>query len=67
MKPTKILLHFLEDVDYSQKYIDEKRKIIYNIISEQMDYKINRIDCYRDSDIYSIISLYDKHFFESKI
>lgn len=58
--PTQELL----DNPYSEKYIKRHRKKIYDTLSEMMDGKVNRIDCFRNSDLYTAFKLYDKYFFK---
>lgn len=55
------------NINYSQEYVNKKRKLIYDIISEKLDRKVNRIDCYRNKDVEDIARLYDQHFFDSNI
>jgi len=62
----KIAKHFYAS-DYKLDDIEEKRKIIYDIISKRLDYKVNRVDCYRNKDIKEIYRLYDIYFFESNL
>lgn len=43
--------------------VEERRNYIYNLMKRLLDNKINRLDCYRNSDIQKAIQLYDEIFF----
>lgn len=53
---------FFRNHKNKKKYVDTRRKYIYDVLSDRMDNKINRLDCYRDSDIQKAVDLYDELF-----
>lgn len=59
--PTQYFL----DNPYKKTDIEERRAFIYSVISEKLDGKVNRVDCFRNSDLMIAFLLYDKLFFQS--
>ena len=57
--PIQIISKHKYDIDK----VEEVRAYIHAVMSQKMDHKINRIDCYRDSDIDNMIALYDELLF----
>lgn len=58
-------LQVLATHKYNENGSKIAREYIYAVIAKNMDNKVNRIDCYRDSDVFDLIQLYDELFLGS--
>lgn len=56
-------IRYYRNTQNNKQKVQEIREYIYNTISESMDNKINRLDCYRNNDIMYMIKLYDELLF----
>lgn len=61
--PIEVLMNY----KYSRQQVNDVREYIHAVMYEKMDGKINRIDCYRDSDVLDMIFLYDELLFANCI
>lgn len=53
-------IKFFEINSYTQEELDRVNMYIHKIVSDKMDGKVNRVLCYRHSDIKFIVDLYDR-------
>jgi len=53
-------ISFFTDNRYTEKELSRVYKYVYDVLSNRMDNKVNRVLCYRDSDIQLAMELYDK-------